>query len=67
VAVPHLKKLRAALRFYKREVDGELIVPAVTLPSKASPRVDHFLTRKELANRLRIARRPASLPCRAQL
>src|SRR5262249_30087613 len=48
-----------ALRFYKREVDGALIVPTVTLPSKAAPRTDYFLTRDELAARLRIAlRRP---------
>jgi integrase len=52
-----LKSLRAALRFYKREVDGELVVPTVTLPSKAPPRTDYFLTRDELAARLRIARR----------
>lgn len=52
-----LKSLRAALRFYKREVDGELVVPTVTLPSKAPPRTDYFLTRDELAARLRVARR----------
>jgi integrase len=51
-----LKSLRAALRFYKREVDGELVVPTVTLPSKAPPRTDYFLTRDELAARLRVAR-----------
>jgi integrase len=52
-----LKSLRAALRFYKREVDGALVVPTVTLPSKAAPRTDYFLTRDELAARLRVALR----------
>src|SRR5262249_10136372 len=30
-----LKTLRAALRWYKREVDSAIFVPTVTLPSKA--------------------------------
>ena len=52
-----LKSLRAALRFYKRELDGALVVPTVTLPAKAAPRTDYFLTRDELAARLRAALR----------
>lgn len=52
-----LKSLRAAMRFYKRELDGALVVPTVTLPSKAPPRMDYFLTRDGLAARLRAALR----------
>ena len=52
-----LKSLRAALRWYKREVDSAMIVPTVTMPSKAPPRLDYFLTRDEMAMRLRAARK----------
>ncbi len=51
-----LKSLRAALRWYKREIDSAIIVPTVTMPSKAPPRQDYFLTRDELAVRLHAAR-----------
>lgn len=52
-----LKSLRAALRWYKREVDSAMIVPTVTMPSKAPPRLDYFLTRDEVAMRIRSARK----------
>lgn len=52
-----LKSLRAALRWYKREVDTSIVVPTVTMPSKAAPRMDYFLTRDEVAMRIRAARR----------
>jgi integrase len=52
-----LKTLRAALNWYKSEHDAQMIVPTVTLPKKAPPRKDYWLTRTEVAARLRIARR----------
>jgi integrase len=52
-----LKTLRAALRWYKREVDSAIFVPTVTLPSKAPRRADYWLTRDEIAARIRVARR----------
>jgi integrase len=52
-----LKSLRAAIRWYKREVDTSIIVPMVTMPSKAPARMDYFLTRDEVAMRIRAARR----------
>ena len=52
-----LKTLRAALRWYKREIDSAMIVPTVTLPSKAAPRADYWLCRDEVAARLRVARK----------
>jgi integrase len=52
-----LKSLRAAIRWYKREVDTSIIVPTVTMPSKAPPRMDYYLTRDEVAARIRAARK----------
>lgn len=52
-----LKTLRAALRWYKREVDSAMVVPTVTLPSKAPPRADYWLSRNEVAARIRVARK----------
>jgi integrase len=52
-----LKSLRAAVRWYKREVDSAMIVPTVTMPSKAPARMDYFLTRDEVAARIHAARR----------
>jgi integrase len=52
-----LKSLRAAIRWYKREVDTGIVVPTVTMPSKSPPRMNYFLTRDELAMRIRAARR----------
>jgi integrase len=52
-----LKTLRAAVRWYKREHDSSLIVPLVTMPPKAAPRMDYWLTRDEIAKRIKIARK----------
>jgi integrase len=52
-----LKTLRAALNWYKSEHDAQMIVPTVTLPKKAPPRRDYWLSRSEVARRIRLARR----------
>ena len=52
-----LKTLRAAMRWYKREHDPLLTVPIVTLPAKALPRMDYWLSRDEVARRIRVARK----------
>jgi len=52
-----LKTLRAALNWYKSEHDAQMVVPTVTLPKKAAPRRDYWLTRSEVAARLRRARK----------
>jgi hypothetical protein len=52
-----LKTLRAAIRWYKREHDSSLVVPLVTMPGKAQPRMDYWLSRDEVARRIRIARK----------
>lgn len=51
-----LKTMRAAIRWYKSEYDPSLVVPTVTLPPKAPARKDYWLTRKEVAARIRAAR-----------
>ena len=52
-----LKTLRAALNWYKSEHDAQMIVPTVTLPKKAPPRKDYWLSRSEIARRIRLARK----------
>lgn len=53
-----LKTLRAAIFHYHASRNGPLTaVPVVTLPPKRSPRVDYWLTRKQVADRIRAARR----------
>jgi len=52
-----LKTLRAAIRWYKREHDTSLVVPLVTMPPKAPARTDYWLTRDEIARRIRLARK----------
>ena len=52
-----LKTLRAAIRWYKREHDSSLVVPLVTMPGKAPARMDYWLSRDEVARRVRIARK----------
>jgi integrase len=47
--------LRAAINYYHREHGPLQSVPAVTLPPKTPPREDYFLTRDEIAKRIRIA------------
>lgn len=50
-----LKTLRAALNWFKREIDPALIVPKVTLPPKALQRLDYWLTESEVERRLKAA------------
>ena len=50
-----LVSLRAALNWYKREIDNVMIVPTVTLPALRQQRNDYWLSRDELAARLRVA------------
>lgn len=52
-----LKTLRAAVMHWHREHGPLDAVPAVTLPAKAEPREDYWLTRDEVAARIRAARR----------
>ena len=52
-----LTVLRAAIRYYHREYGPLQSVPMVTLPPKNPPREDYFLTRQEIASRIRVARR----------
>ena len=49
--------LRAAIKHYNREHGPLTAVPEVTLPPKSPPRQDYFLTRSEIAKRIRAARR----------
>lgn len=52
-----LKTLRAAIRYYHAEYGPLPALPVVTLPEKAPPRQDYWLTRDEVAARLRACRR----------
>lgn len=52
-----LRTLRAALNYYKEEHDTQMVVPKLTLPKKRPARVDYWLTRDEVARRLRLARK----------
>jgi integrase len=52
-----LKTLRSAINWYKREVDTSLNVPTVTLPARAPARKDYWLSRQEVAARIRAARK----------
>jgi integrase len=53
-----LKTLRAAINYYHASQYGPLdAVPVVTLPAKAEQKVDYWLTRKMVADRLRAARK----------
>jgi integrase len=52
-----LTVLRAAIRYYHGEHGPLQSVPVVTLPPSAPPREDYFLTRAEVAQRIRVARR----------
>lgn len=51
-----LKTLRAAIGYYHREYGPLASVPAITLPDPAQPR-DRWLTRREAATLIRLARR----------
>ena len=53
-----LKTLRAAINYYHASEYGPLLaVPVVTLPQATGPRIDYFLTRKQVADRIRAARK----------
>ena len=53
-----LKTLRAAINHYHASDYGPLdAVPVVTMPEKPEARLDYFLTRKQVADRIRAARR----------
>ena len=52
-----LKTLRAAIRYYHANYGPLPAVPVVTLPSKAPQKEDYFLTRKQVADRIRAARK----------
>lgn len=53
-----LKTLRSAIRHYHASDYGPLdAVPVVSLPPKGAGRVDYWLTRKQVADRIRAARR----------
>jgi integrase len=54
-----LKTLRAAINWYKREWDPDLVTPTVTLPKKAPPRLGYCLERSQVAARIRAARENA--------
>jgi integrase len=49
--------LRAAINYFSREYGPLQAVPTVTLPSKTPAREDYFLSRDEVAKRIRMARR----------
>jgi integrase len=52
-----LKTLRAAVRYYHGEHGPLASVPVVHMPDKPQPRVDYWLTREKVAERIRSARR----------
>lgn len=53
-----LKTLRAAIRHYHASKHGPLTaVPIVTLPQKRPAMLDYWLTRKQIADRIRAARK----------
>ena len=52
-----LKIMKAAIRWFKREIDPALNVPTVTLPEQAPQRKDYWLSRDEVAKRVRASRK----------
>lgn len=52
-----LKTLRAAINWYHREHGPLASVPKLTLPAKAPQRIDYWLTRDQVAARIRAARK----------
>lgn len=53
-----LTVLRAAIRYYHASEYGPLeAVPIVTVPEKAGHKIDYWLTREQVAKRIRVARR----------
>ncbi len=55
-----LKTLRAALRSYHAEYGPLSCLPKVTLPERTPQRTDYWLTRKEAAKRVHVARKRSS-------
>ncbi|MEO1207773.1 MAG: hypothetical protein AAFV45_15735 [Pseudomonadota bacterium] len=55
----NLKELRAAINYYHREHGPLPSVPAITLPKSAPTRTDYWLTRKQVAARIKAARKRA--------
>lgn len=51
-----LKTMRAAIRYYHAEYGPLPSVPVVSLPPRKAPKQDYWLTRKEVARRVRLAR-----------
>jgi hypothetical protein len=56
-ARPELKALRAAIKWYHAEHGPLQAIPKVTLPDASPQKTDYWLTRKEVAARIRVARR----------
>lgn len=52
-----LKTLRAAINYYHAEHGPLPAVPVVSIPDAPPPREDYWLTRKEVADRIRVALR----------
>ena len=52
-----LKTLRSAINYYHKEHGPLPAVPAVTVPQAPPPRMDYWLTRKQVADRIRVARK----------
>jgi integrase len=52
-----LTTLQSALSWYAREYASLVVVPKVTRPPPTPPKLDYFLTRDEVAARIRAARR----------
>lgn len=52
-----LKALRNALNWYHQEHGPLPSVPVVTLPASSGQKLDYWLTRKQVADRIRVARR----------
>jgi integrase len=54
-----LKTLRAAINYFHAEYGPLPAVPVVSMPAKASARTDYWLTRNQVAQRIRAARKLA--------
>ena len=52
-----LNLLRTAISYYHSSYGPLTAVPVVTLPARTPPRQDYWLTRKEVADRIRVARK----------
>jgi len=52
-----LKTMRAAIKYWHANYGPLDAVPVVTMPAKASPREDYWLSRSEVARRIKVARK----------